>query len=223
MMSPSLGELFNTYGTDKDRNGYTAVYEPLFKPLRYQPVCLLEVGIGSLNPNASCSMLGYALEGYKPGGSLRAWRDYFHRGQIVGVDVEADTQFAEPRITTLLADSLNLEALNSQLGDRKFHIIIDDACHYDEYQIQTLKNLWSRLQPGGYYIIENIPEYSRIPGEFRQQLAEFVGPLSTLYFTERKNLLIITKANPVRRKDGTRKNAVSGPLRNTTRGSSPAK
>lgn len=218
MDEPPLGVLFNQYGTDKDKNGYTAIYEPLLKPLRHKPIHLLEVGIGTMNPDATSTMFGYALEGYKPGGSLRAWREYFRRGSIVGIDCEPDSQFKESRITTYLADSLQKGQIDSVLKSQQFHVIIDDASHYDESQFQTLKNCWNYLQPGGYYFIENIPYWSRIPTEFREKIAEFVGPLSTLYYTEHKNMLVITKGNPTRHKtSGTRKNGLGGPLRARTR------
>ena len=39
-----LAELFNKYGSDKNRNGYTPVYHSLFKNLREKPIVLLEIG-----------------------------------------------------------------------------------------------------------------------------------------------------------------------------------
>ncbi len=98
-----LCDLFNKYGSDKDRNGYAQVYHTLFHKLCDQPINFLEIGIGTMIPGVASSMQGYALEGYKPGGSLRAWRDYFVNGRIVGVDIQPDTQFTdEQRIETYL-------------------------------------------------------------------------------------------------------------------------
>ena len=137
-------------------------------------------------------MVGYSLPGYAPGGSLRAWRDYFPTGQIVGVDVQPDTQFTEDRITTHLADSSKKEELDAVLKDETFDIIIDDGLHWDETQMQTLRNLWDRVRPGGYYIIEDITPWSRISTEFRDQIPEIVGA-SPFFFTELKNVLVISK------------------------------
>jgi hypothetical protein len=106
MTSSDLADLFNGYGSDKDRNGYTSLYYILFQSLRFQPLTLLEVGIGTMIPNAPSSMLHYGLPGYAPGASLRAWRDFFPQGRIVGVDVQPDTQFQhEHRIETFLCDT----------------------------------------------------------------------------------------------------------------------
>ena len=80
--SPDLGQLFRLYGSDKDTNGYTSVYHTLFDHMKQKPMRLLEIGIGTMIPNVPSSMVGYSRPGYKPGGSLRAWRDYFVRGDI---------------------------------------------------------------------------------------------------------------------------------------------
>jgi hypothetical protein len=189
-----LGTLFNIYGSDKDRNGYTPMYHSILKHLRDCEIALLEVGIGTMIPGAPSSMVGYSLPGYAPGGSLRAWRDYFPKGKIVGADIQPDTQFSEDRITTVLADSSKMDQLDAALGDQTFDVVIDDGLHWDETQMQTLCNLWHRVRPGGFYITEDITEWSRIPTEFRSQISTIVGKGSPFFFSEKKNFLIISKA-----------------------------
>ena len=190
-----LADLFNKYGSDKDRNGYTHFYDAIFRNLRDKPIDLLEIGIGTMIPGAPSSMVGYSLPGYAPGGSLRAWRDYFQNGNIVGCDIQPDTQFTdEPRITTRLGSSFVRAEVDAALGpDATFDIIIDDGSHYDEHQVETLKNLWHRVKAGGFYIIEDIQPWSRISTDFRPKIAEFVGPNAYMFFTEKKNVLIIGK------------------------------
>jgi len=188
-----LGDLFNKYGSDKDRNGYTPYYDAIFKHMRNTPVTMLEIGIGTMIPDVHSSMVGYSLPGYAPGGSLRAWRDYFVNGQIMGSDVQPDTQFTEDRITTVLANSTVLAEVDTALGDKVFDIILDDGSHYDEDQIATLKNLWHRVKAGGFYIIEDIQPWSRISTEFRSIIAGIVGEDATFYLTEKKNVMIISK------------------------------
>jgi 8-demethyl-8-alpha-L-rhamnosyltetracenomycin-C 2'-O-methyltransferase len=169
-MSTDLCDLFNKYGSDKDRNGYAQVYHTLFNVKRDEPITLLEIGIGTMIPGVHSSMVGYALEGYKPGGSLRAWRDFFPNGRIIGADVQPDTQFDdEPRIETYLADSTKSEATaelykKMSKGDDnlKFDIIIDDGSHYDVNQFATLKNLYPYVKEGGIYVIEDIYPGSKV-------------------------------------------------------------
>ena len=108
-----LAQLFRYYGTDKDINGYSSIYHTLFDHLRDRRIALLEIGIGTLIQGAPSSMVGYSLRNYRPGGSLRAWRDYFTNGTIHGVDVQPDTQFTdEERITTHICDSTDAEQVD---------------------------------------------------------------------------------------------------------------
>lgn len=188
-----LDQLMNKYGSDKTRNGYVPMYHSFLKHLRSTPIQLLEVGIGTMIPGAPSSMVGYSLPGYAPGGSLRAWRDYFPQGEIVGVDIQQDTQFVEERIQTFLADSSSKEQLDSVLGTRTFDVIIDDGLHYDETQMITLENLWSRVRPGGYYIIEDVTEWSRIPTQFRNRIEFILGNDGFFFLTEKKNFLIASR------------------------------
>jgi hypothetical protein len=189
-----LGDLFNKYGSDKDRNGYSPYYDPIFKNIRQNPIAMLEIGIGTMIPGVSSSMVGYSLPGYSPGGSLRAWRDYFPNGHITGCDVQPDTQFVEDRITTCLADSSSKQQLDAVLNDKMFDIILDDGCHYDETQVTTLRNLFHRVKPGGFYIIEDIQPWSRIGTEFRDDIQKFVGPTTYIYMFEKRNVMILSKA-----------------------------
>jgi hypothetical protein len=134
--------------------------------MRDHPITLLEIGIGTMIPGVSSSMVGYALEGYKPGGSLRAWRDFFVNGRIIGVDIQPDTQFSdEPRIETYLCSSIEkdkVDALMETLDSPQLDIIIDDGSHLDLHQLETLKNFYPYLKPGGLYIIEDINERCRL-------------------------------------------------------------
>lgn len=160
-----LAQLFNHYGTDKDRIGYTPVYHALFHHRRHERVRLLEVGIGTMLPGVHSSMRGYALAGYRPGGSLRAWRDYFTRGTIYGVDVQRDTELAEEGITTALCNSTDprqVAAFVQRLGGPRFDIIIDDGSHVDTNQLATLENLYPHLEAGGIYVIEDVHPDGRI-------------------------------------------------------------
>lgn len=161
-----LAELFNHYGSDKDRNGYSQLYHTLFNKMKEQHLVILEIGIGTMIPGAHSSMVGYGLAGYKPGGSLRAWRDYFVNGRIIGADIQPDTQFSdEPRIETYICNSTerkDVDEFMAKLGNIKFDIIIDDGSHYDENQYLTLGNFYEFLKDDGIYIIEDIYPTSKV-------------------------------------------------------------
>lgn len=153
-----ISVLFNKYGSDKDLNGYSALYHTLFFKQRNDKLNMLEIGIGTMIPGMPSSMVGYSQPNYKPGGSLRAWRDYFINGRIIGVDIQPDTQFTDDRIETYLCNSTNAGHVK-QLMDNlniEFDIIIDDGCHVGESQVNTLRNMYPYLKQGGIYIIEDI-------------------------------------------------------------------
>jgi hypothetical protein len=192
-MESRLSDLFNKYGSDKDRNGYSPYYESLFHHIRHRKMKMLEIGIGTMIPGVHSSMVGYALNGYKPGGSLRAWRDYFTNGSIMGCDVQPDTQFSCDRIETRLADSTNAESVDMVLENRDFDIILDDGSHLDTSQLLTLRNLWKRVNAGGYYIIEDVYPGSRICTDFLPHIHSIIGPDASLFFSEKKNICIILK------------------------------
>ena len=141
-----IDELFNYYGTDKAI--YAAQYHALFKHIREWPRTLLEIGIGTMIPDAPENMVNYAGEGYSPGGSLRAWRDYFPNAQIHGIDIQPDTQFVdEARIHTHLCNSTSHDLVNRFIesqGGISFDIIIDDGSHrWKREHVSTLE------RPGG--------------------------------------------------------------------------
>ena len=156
-----LFELVEKYGTDKTLSKYTYTYADLFKPLKDQVTSILEIGLGTLNPEIPSSFAGNTqhFKHYKPGGSLRVWRDYFSKAQVYGIDIAKDCMFSEERIKTFLFDSSEKEYCDYYLDNLEFDIIIDDGNHDPKYQVKTLKNLFPKLKEGGIYIIEDIGGY----------------------------------------------------------------
>jgi hypothetical protein len=159
-----LAELFNFYGSDKDINGYSHVYSILFDKMKNDNLNILEIGIGTMIPNAKSSMKGYMSDDYKPGASLRAWRDFFINSNIIGVDIQPDTIFTDERIKTYICDSTDKKSVENLISNLnvQFDIIIDDGYHLDMAQLMTLNNFLPHLKDGGLYIIEDIYPGSKI-------------------------------------------------------------
>ncbi len=158
-MRRDLDEIFDGYGSDKQsKHGYASIYHALFERQRDQPLSLLEIGIGTVIPGACSSMYGHGIPGYRPGASLRAWRDYFPRAVIHGIDIQPDTMiFDEARIVTARCDSTDSGSARTYLGsDLSFDIIIDDGVHVPELQLETLRNFYPSLRSNGIYVIEDI-------------------------------------------------------------------
>jgi len=141
-----LGKLANLYGTDK--NGihfYTQHYQRHFQRMRRRPIRLLEIGIG-----------GYDSP-YWGGQSLRMWKSFFPRAQIVGLDVHDKSLLEESRIKTVQGsqdDVACLEKLNREWGP--FDIIIDDGSHTNAHVVRSFETLFPLLKTGGIYAVEDI-------------------------------------------------------------------
>ncbi|KQR33627.1 hypothetical protein ASF91_06505 [Rhizobium sp. Leaf155] len=152
-----LKNLFNKYGSDKSRHGYVPIYSQIFRSFEKRDLTLLEVGLGTNNP-ALISSMG---SGGKPGASLRAFRDYLPEATIFGADIDKDILFSEDRIKTGWVDQTDLQSfhqLNDKFGRREFDIVIDDGLHSTEANMNTLLFWRAAAAPGGWMVIEDIPE-----------------------------------------------------------------
>ncbi len=190
----TLQEIINKFGSDKNLSGYTPTYTELFEPIRDNQMNLLEIGIGTIIRGAQSSMASTQIQNYKPGASLRAWKEYFSHALIYGGDIQEDTQFTEDRIQTFLFDSTNKEECDSTLNNMKFDIIIDDGWHKWEAQLSTITNLFSRVKVGGYYIIEDIEQGggSVLFNNDFEVIKKVVGK-NTITPNSVKNLIVIHK------------------------------
>ena len=155
----SLALIFQRWGTDKVTNGYADFYECLFRSDRRRIESALEFGIGTMISGAYSTMV-FAAEGYKPGGSLRSWREFFPNAIIYGIDIQPDTQFFdEERIVTFLCDltdQFQVDQFMRAIQHEKFDIIIDDGSHRLDDQVATFRHFFKFLGNNGTYVIEDI-------------------------------------------------------------------
>lgn len=127
--------------TDKASNGhgYLVYYESIIKHLQQEPITLIELGAG-----------GYEFPD-RGGQSHRMWEQYFVKGNIITVDLYAKTMINPANFVQASQDDPSLRD-RLPMAD----IIIDDASHINSLTIQTLENLWCKVKPGGYYIVEDV-------------------------------------------------------------------
>ena len=150
-----LRRLFDAEGSDK--GWHANAYDIVLRPHRERIGSLLEIGIGTLIADAPSSMAGYSAESYRPGGSLRGWRNYFPNARITGVDIQPDTQFSDERIATMICNSADPAAVARCFDqDAQFDIVIDDGSHEADDQLATLRNFWRMVRPAGFYFIEDV-------------------------------------------------------------------
>jgi len=192
-----LADLFNKYGSDKDRNGYSHLYSLLFDKIKDEKLNVLEIGIGTMVPDACSSMKGYMPDSYRPGASLRAWNDYFTNSNIYGMDIQMDTQIKEKRIDTYICDSTNPDSVNNIMDQLKlkFDVIIDDGWHWDEAQRKTLTNFFPHLKDGGYYVIEDIYPGSNISKD--SEIVKHIVGKNKFFFVGRLNNQCVIQKTPI--------------------------
>jgi len=190
-----LSELFNKHGSDKDRNGYSHLYSILFDSIKDRPMNILEIGVGTMVPNACSSMKGYMPDSYKPGASHRSWNDYFPNSKIYGVDVQPDTVFQENNVTTYLCSSVDKSSVDKLMTDLniQFDIIIDDGWHLDQAQKSTLTNFFPYLKEDGLYIIEDIYPGSELNSTTPLVIRNLIGSYEHFFVGLKNNQCVIKK------------------------------
>lgn len=128
-----LGELFDKYGSDKQRlMGYGPIYDGLV--LGREITRVLEIGV-------------------KAGASLRAWREAFPGALVYGMDIAALPVIADEGVYLMQVDSLDPKAVPILLP---FDLIVDDGNHAGWAQLETMKNYLPLTRPDGIYVIEDV-------------------------------------------------------------------
>lgn len=168
---PLPSEAFEATGSDKGRRGhnYVALYDMLFKDVKCSVRSVLEVGIGTISPGTPSNMAGWASSDprwqfpngsrvgtYRPGASLRGWREVFPQAHITGLDVDRAAMLGGPRIRTHVVNTLNASRIREVLQGRTFDLMIEDGLHTEIAQQITLHGLWPHLRHEGLYVIEDV-------------------------------------------------------------------
>jgi FkbM family methyltransferase len=153
----SLSEIFDKYGSDKNISGYSTLYERLFDSIKMNVTTILEIGIGSVDPDMPSSFCGiyYHFPHYLPGASLRSWKEFFPNAHVYGMDIDPKCELTEDRINTFIGSSLDRESCDFLLKDLMFDFILDDGLHTGVGQLTTFRNLFDRVKTDGLYIVED--------------------------------------------------------------------
>jgi len=153
-----LSNIHQQFNTDKGNgHNYIDTYEELFSERREEKLNVLEIGV----------LLG---------GSLKLWEHYFENSNIYGIDdfsqQETNEDFGgEPvnaervkkelsvydRINFIECNSRDKKVVEEKIGSLniEFDIIIDDADHKLQCQIDNFVNFMPYLSKNGIYIIED--------------------------------------------------------------------
>lgn len=148
----TLDEIFCEHGTDKgskhtygNGHNYAPAYQHVFEPLRFDPLKLVEIGVGG-------------------GESVRSWLEYFPSAKIFGVDITEKTnpwntpgESPDPRYCFLQGNQDDPTMWACWLANCGApNIVVDDGSHENTSIIITFNALWPALAAGGIYCIEDI-------------------------------------------------------------------
>lgn len=153
LAAAELKVLFDRHGSDKARHEYHLVYGPILSDTAVVRA-MLEVGLGTKRRDVVSHM---GLRG-RPGGSLRAFRDFLPNAQIFGADVDRRVLFEEERIQTSWVDQTSPESVAAlaRATPDDLDLIIDDGLHAPNANIAILTLAMRKLRPGGWVVIEDI-------------------------------------------------------------------
>lgn len=148
------------HGSNKNHRQYV-IYCPFYDALfaDVNPQAILEFGIGSQG-NVPFTMSGQPCQ---VGGSIRAWRELFPDAQIFAADLDRDVLFNEEHIRSYFIDALGPPTikdmwaeLKSDFPDISVEIIVDDAHHSADANLNLLNGSIEYLAKNGWYAIEDI-------------------------------------------------------------------
>jgi hypothetical protein len=166
-------------GTDKSSSvgechDFLYQYQPFLEPFRHEPINLIEIGVDK-------------------GGSLRTWKYYFPRANLVGVDIRpACARLEEDRITIKIGSQEDPEFLAQLCANYPPTIIIDDGSHKAHHIIHSFERMYPSLLPGGLYIIEDVrvhvgPDAARWQAKADQTVADYFLDIAKSRMACRRN------------------------------------
>lgn len=162
----NLTDLADSFGSDKGstKHRYTELYQMLLLPYRDREISFLEMGLLIGGPEHGVDKDRET----KDLPSIRMWLQFFTKAKIHGLDVSDFSWFKNDRFNFVRCDMdtrENIRAAAKTLPD--MDVIIDDASHASHHQQFGFLELWSKLKPGGLYIIEDLrwqPKMMEKPG-----------------------------------------------------------
>ncbi len=139
-----IGNLSSTDYGGNDKGGkihtYLDAYDKLFNPFK-NGCTIMELGLAQ-------------------GDSIKLWDRYFKSSDIIGVDLSIIFDYKQEQennnnITLIAGDATKANFLNEIKG-KTFDIVIDDASHLTQDQLDTFDLLKGKMNKSGVYIIEDL-------------------------------------------------------------------
>tara|TARA_B110000483_G_scaffold42267_1_gene52531 strand:+ start:4971 stop:5726 length:756 start_codon:yes stop_codon:yes gene_type:complete len=154
--SDKLGNVLKMNHSDKSTShDYHYLYYFILNKLNNENLNILEIGLGTNDPNLVSSM----GSGGRPGASLYAFKEYLPKANIYGADIDKNILFNEDRIKTCFVDQLDLksfENIKNTFGKIQYDLIIDDGLHSIGANLNTLLFALDNVKLHGWIVIEDI-------------------------------------------------------------------
>jgi hypothetical protein len=155
---PDLTLLANSWDSDKGdqifhAHGYAKFYSFLFEQFRMEHFSLLELGLhrGEIDP---VRLLDRKLSRVP---SIRMWLDFFPHIHAFGFDISDFSAISEERFSFIRGDLGNEADLKRlKASTPPVRVLIDDGSHAPYHQQFAFKHLFSHVESGGFYIIEDL-------------------------------------------------------------------
>jgi hypothetical protein len=197
MKETPLCKLAYKYGTDKCPklgHTYTPYYYKLFKNRRGKVRKVAEMGVGRYYDYRG-KPISDRLPRYKPGASLRMWRDFFPNATIYGADIVEEVLFSESRIKTKYCDERkgsHIKRWIKSIG-KDIDIFIDDGIHIVDRQVYLAQVVMKLVDKDIIYIIEDVKYPKAVLAEledFDCKLAKLRSPIVHWRITQ-NNLVVV--------------------------------
>ena len=155
-------------------HNYTLVYTRLFKNIN--PKRIFELGLGSNNLEIPSNMGPAGV----PGASLFGWSEYFPDAKVYGADIDYECLFSTEKIKTFYCDQTKPSSIKHLWNQYElldgFDIIIDDGLHTFDGIVTFFENSIHKLNPGGYYCVEDIATNHILEWEQKTSLWRVIYP-----------------------------------------------
>jgi len=137
-------------------HNYTTFYFSIFNELRDKTLRIFELGLGTNNIN----FVSHMGPNGRPGASLYGWSEFFPNSKIFGADIDSGILFSADRIKTYYCDQTNPHIIKYMWNEpelqENFDIIVEDGLHTFKANVCFFENSIHKLNPNGYFIIEDI-------------------------------------------------------------------
>ena len=138
-----LTDKLSLQGDYSNGHTYPVIYDHLFYSYRDKKINFLEIGLSS-------------------GGNIAICSEYFSDINHYGIDISDYIQI-DKNLFTFYHGSFNDPKIIKLVSERQYDIILEDASHQLDHQLESIDLYLPMLKPDGIMIIEDIQNVNDLP------------------------------------------------------------